>query len=52
MADCAVRNAKKHEKKLAELGQKAAAAGEANDMATAMVYADSINRLQMEGCQQ
>lgn len=49
-ADCMVRNAQKHEKELERMGKAAAAAGEANDMATALAYADSINRLQNEGC--
>ncbi len=50
MADCMARNGQKQEKEIARLGEKAAAAANADDVATAMVYADSINRLQTEGC--
>ncbi len=51
-AQCMSNNAQKNEKELKRLGEAAAAAANAGDMAKAMVYADSINRLQSAGCNQ
>ena len=45
-------NAKQNEKDIERLGNLAAAAANAGDVAKAMVYADSINRLQSAGCNQ
>jgi hypothetical protein len=50
--DCMARNSKKHEKELHRLGEKIQAASQANDMATVMALADSVNRLQTAGCNQ
>lgn len=51
-ADCMVKNSKKHEKELERLGEKIQAASQANDMATVMALADSLQRLQTAGCNQ
>jgi hypothetical protein len=51
-ADCMVKNSKKHEKELTRLGEKIQAASQANDMATVMALADSLQRLQTAGCNQ
>jgi hypothetical protein len=51
-AQCMSKNTQKNEQELKRLGEAAAAAGNAGDMAKAMVYADSINRLQTAGCNQ
>jgi hypothetical protein len=51
-ADCMVKNSKKHEKELQRLAAKVQAASQANDMATVMALADSVNRLQTAGCTQ
>jgi hypothetical protein len=46
------RNAKRNEKEVQRLGEAAAAAANAGAVTKAMVYADSINRLQSAGCNQ
>jgi hypothetical protein len=51
-AECMSKNAKKNEKEIERLGEAAAAAANAGDVAKAMVYADSINRIQNAGCNQ
>ena len=51
-AQCKAGNAQKNEKEVKRLGELAAAAGDAGDMAKALVYADSINRIQSAGCNQ
>ena len=51
-AECMSKNAKKNEKEIERLGEAAAAAANAGDVAKAMVYADSINKLQSAGCNQ
>jgi hypothetical protein len=51
-ADCMVKNSKKNEKELQRLAAKVQAASQANDMATVMALADSVNRLQTAGCTQ
>jgi hypothetical protein len=51
-AECTSKNAKKNEKDIERLGNLAAAAANAGDVAKAMVYADSINQLQNAGCNQ
>jgi hypothetical protein len=51
-SECMANNAKKNEKDIERLGNLAAAAANAGDVAKAMVYADSINRLQNAGCDQ
>jgi hypothetical protein len=51
-SQCMAKNAQKNEKELKRLGELASAAGNAGDMAKAMVYADSINQLQSAGCNQ
>jgi hypothetical protein len=51
-AECMSRNAKKNEKEVQRLGEAAAAAASAGDVTKAMVYADSISRLQSAGCNQ
>ena len=50
MATCMAANAQKHEKQIEALGEHAKAAQEAGDMPTTMAIADSINQLQMAGC--
>ena len=50
--ECMSKNAKKNEKEIERLGEAAAAAANAGDVAKAMVYADSINRIQTAGCNQ
>ena len=51
-AQCKAGNAQKNEKEVKRLGELAAAAGDAGDVAKALVYADSINRIQSAGCTQ
>jgi len=51
-AECMSKNAKKNEKDVERLGNLAAAAANAGDVAKAMVYADSINQIQSAGCNQ
>ena len=51
-SECMAGNAQKNEKEVQRLGEAAAAAANAGDVAKAMVYADSINRLQTAGCNQ
>ena len=51
-AECMSKNAKKNEKEVKRLGEAAAAAANAGDVAKAMVYADSINKIQTAGCNQ
>jgi len=51
-SECRAKNAQKNEKEVQRLGEAAAAAANAGDVAKAMVYADSINRLQTAGCAQ
>jgi hypothetical protein len=51
MANCMAGNAQKHEKEIEALGQRAQAAQQANDMNKLMAIADSIQKLQMAGCQ-
>ena len=51
-AECTANNAKQNEKEIERLGNLAAAAADAGDVAKAMVYADSINRIQSAGCNQ
>ena len=48
-----VENSKKNEKELQRLGEKIQAASQANDMATVMALADSVNRSsRAAGCTQ
>jgi hypothetical protein len=49
-SNCMVENSKKHQKELERLGQKMQAASQANDMATVMAIADTVQRLQSAGC--
>jgi hypothetical protein len=49
-SDCMAKNAQKHEKKIEELGQRAAAAAEGGNTPLAMAIADSIRQIQMAGC--
>ncbi|HEU4523554.1 MAG TPA: hypothetical protein VFR62_00940, partial [Gemmatimonadales bacterium] len=51
-SQCMADNAKKNEKEVQRLGELAAAAANTGDVAKAMVYADSINRIQSAGCNQ
>jgi hypothetical protein len=51
-SECRAKNAQKNEKDIERLGNLAAAAANAGDVAKAMVYADSINQLQSPGCNQ
>ena len=51
-SECRARNAQQNEKDVERLGNLAAAAANAGDVAKAMVYADSINRIQSAGCSQ
>jgi len=50
MGACYAQNAQKNEARLVELGTRGTAAQEANDMATMMAIADTINRIQSAGC--
>lgn len=50
MTDCMAKNAKKHEKEIAALGERAQAAQEAGDMNKTLAIADTLRRLQMAGC--
>ena len=50
MNECRAKNAQKHEKELAALGERAKAAQEAGDMPTTLAIADTIRQLQMAGC--
>jgi hypothetical protein len=50
MNSCMAANGQKHEKQIEALGERAKAAQEAGDIATTMAIADSINQLQMAGC--
>jgi len=50
MSRCMAANAQKHEKEIEALGERAKAAQEAGDMPTTMAIADTINQLQMAGC--
>ena len=52
MASCMAANAQKHEKEIQALGERAKAAQQAGDMSKTMAIADSINRIQMAGCNQ
>jgi hypothetical protein len=51
-AQCMSKNAKKNEKEVKRLGEAASAAANAGDVAKAIVYADSINKIQTAGCNQ
>jgi len=50
MASCMAANAQKHEKEIEALGERAQAAQQAGDMPKTMAIADSVNQLQMAGC--
>ena len=49
-ANCMAANAQKHQKEIEALAQRAQAAQQANDMATVMAIADTIQKLQSAGC--
>ena len=51
MMNCMAANAQKHEKEIQALAQHAEAAQKAGDTATMMAIADSLQQLQMAGCQ-
>jgi hypothetical protein len=51
MNQCIAQNAKKHEKEIAAMGERAKAAQEAGDMPKVMAIADTLQRLQLAGCQ-
>lgn len=50
MGTCMTKNAQKHEKEIAALGERAKAAQEAGDMPTTLAIADTLRVLQMAGC--
>jgi len=50
MSTCMTNNAKKHEKEIEALGERAKAAQEAGDMPTTLAIADTLRVLQMAGC--
>jgi hypothetical protein len=50
MNECMAKNAKKHEKEIVALGERAQAAQEAGDMNKTLAIADTLRRLQMAGC--
>jgi tetratricopeptide (TPR) repeat protein len=50
MSRCMAANAQKHEEEIKALGERAQAAQQAGDIQTTMAIADSINQLQMAGC--
>ncbi len=50
MNNCMLKNAKKHEKEIARLGERVSAAAESGNTPAAMAIADSIRQLQMAGC--
>jgi hypothetical protein len=51
-AECMSKNAQKNEAEVKRLGEAAAAAANGGDVAKAMVYSDSINKIQTAGCNQ
>jgi hypothetical protein len=51
LSQCMAKNSQKHEKEIEELGRRAQAAAEANDMAKTMAIADTIRQIQSAGCQ-
>lgn len=51
MSGCVANNAMKHQARLEALGERAEAAEAAGDMAKLMAIADTLQRLQMAGCQ-
>jgi hypothetical protein len=50
MGSCMSANAQKHQKEIETLGERAKAAQQAGDMPKTLAIADSINRLQLAGC--
>jgi hypothetical protein len=50
MGTCMTNNAKKHEKEIEALGERAKAAQEAGDMPATLAIADTLRVLQMAGC--
>jgi hypothetical protein len=52
MNNCMMANVHKHEKEIQALGERAKAAQEAGDMPTTLAIADTLRRLQMDGCSQ
>lgn len=50
LANCMAKNAQKHEKEIAALGERAKAASESNDMTKTLAIADTIRQLQSAGC--
>jgi hypothetical protein len=51
LAQCMSRNAQAHQKEIEALGHRAQAAQQAGDMARVMAIADTLQQLQMAGCQ-
>jgi hypothetical protein len=51
MGDCMAKNSEKHKKEIERLSEKLNAASEAGNTAELMALADSLQRLQMAGCQ-
>lgn len=50
MNDCMMKNLKKHKSKIMALGERVQAAQKAGDQQSLMAMADTLQRLQMEGC--
>jgi hypothetical protein len=51
MGSCVAKNAQKHENEIRALGERAQAAQQAGNTAALMAIADTLQRLQMAGCQ-
>lgn len=50
LSECTSKNAEKNDQEVKRLGERAAAAAEANNTAAALAYADSIQRIMQQGC--
>ena len=51
MSECMVKNVQNHQAEIEALGKRAQAAQKANDRARLMAIADTLQRIQMAGCQ-
>jgi hypothetical protein len=51
MSNCMIANMQKHEAELEALGKRAEAAQNAGNQAKLMAIADTLQRIQMAGCQ-
>lgn len=51
MSSCMMKNTQEHQAELDALGKRAQAAEAANDQARMLAIVDSVQRIQMAGCQ-